>query len=166
MAECSEDNQSRYSCANCKMVGHASWDRTCPSFIEVSRRLELWDLENSYRYFPSDEPWTWEQEGCTWPQEEGLGQKNGEPDRWGGGWVNEATGALGEDVDGEWDLPAPAGGGLQAMASQGASRGLGSTNLPVGSQDDGWQEVPSRQRRLGELRHPENGSHGQGPPCS
>jgi len=148
------------------MAGHASWDRTCPSFIEASRRIELRDLESSYRYFPSDEPWTWEQEGGTWPQEEGLGRKNREPDQRGGGWVNETTGALGEDVDGEWDLPVPAGGGSQAAASQGASRGPGSSNLPVGSQDDGWQQVTGRQRRLDELRCPEDGSSGQGPQCS
>ena len=44
-----------------KTHSHASWDRMCPKFIEASKRLEYLNPESMYIYFPSDEPWTWEQ---------------------------------------------------------------------------------------------------------
>jgi len=45
------------------MAGHASWDQLCPKFIEECKRAEKMDPEHSYKYFPAQEPWTWEQEG-------------------------------------------------------------------------------------------------------
>ena len=60
-ADCTEDEQERYWFTNCKSHGHASWDCTCPKFIENSRRLEQLNPESTYIYFPTDEPWTWEQ---------------------------------------------------------------------------------------------------------
>src|SRR5882672_12307634 len=50
-AECMEDNQERYSCANCKVMGHASWDHTCPKFMQVARKVEERDLESMYKFF-------------------------------------------------------------------------------------------------------------------
>jgi len=47
-----------------------SWDQTCPKFIESSRRLEQLNPESTCIYFPTDEPWTWEQ------------TKNPEANRW------------------------------------------------------------------------------------
>ena len=61
--DCSEDEQVKFWCANCKSHGHTSWDRTCPKFIENSRRLEQLNPEGMYIYFPTEEPWTWEQSG-------------------------------------------------------------------------------------------------------
>jgi len=61
MAKCEENDYAKYSCVDCKVAGHALWDCTCPKFKEACRRLEGQDLESSYRYFPCDEPWTWEQ---------------------------------------------------------------------------------------------------------
>jgi len=48
---------------NCNALGHASWDQLCPRFIEECRKAERTDPEHTYRYFPSREAWTWEQEG-------------------------------------------------------------------------------------------------------
>jgi len=59
--ECTESDQRKYWCANCNLHGHASWDRTCPKFIECSKRLEQLNPESTYTYFPTNEPWTWEQ---------------------------------------------------------------------------------------------------------
>src|SRR5882724_6299669 len=60
-AECSECDQKKYWCVNCNLHGHASWDRTCPKFLDRSKRLEQLNPESMYTYFPTNEPWTWEQ---------------------------------------------------------------------------------------------------------
>jgi len=60
-AECTEDDQERHWCANCKTFGHTSWDQSCPKFTEESKRLKHLNPESMYIYFPTDEPWTWEQ---------------------------------------------------------------------------------------------------------
>ena len=41
---------------------HASWDRTCLKFIRASKRIERGDLESTYKFFPDENPWTWEQQ--------------------------------------------------------------------------------------------------------
>ena len=48
-------------CGN--VEGHASWDQLFPKFIEECKRAERMDPVCSYRFFPAQEPWTWEQEG-------------------------------------------------------------------------------------------------------
>ena len=60
--ECTEMVSSRFWCVNCKLVGHASWDRLCPMFLEACKWLETSDPEHMYKYFPSQDTWTWEQE--------------------------------------------------------------------------------------------------------
>jgi len=47
-------------------VGHASWDRLCPVFLEACKQLEAFDPEHMYKYFPSQDAWTWEQEATEW----------------------------------------------------------------------------------------------------
>src|SRR5882724_6429399 len=59
--ECTESDQRKYWCTNCNSHGHASWDCTCPKFIEHSKRLEQLNPESMYTYFTTNEPWTWEQ---------------------------------------------------------------------------------------------------------
>jgi hypothetical protein len=61
-AECGETNPDRYKCVNCDATGHASWDRTCPKFLAASERIEKSDPESTYKYFPDENPWTWEQQ--------------------------------------------------------------------------------------------------------
>jgi len=63
MAKCTETDHDRFWCANCNMSGHASWDHLCPRFIEECRRIEGSDLEHTYKYFPNQEAWMWEQVG-------------------------------------------------------------------------------------------------------
>jgi len=60
-AECTKYDNDKFWCVNCKELGHTSWDHLCPHFLEASRQLEITDPEHTYRFFPSQEPWTWEQ---------------------------------------------------------------------------------------------------------
>ena len=32
----------------------------CPKFVEACKRLKVRDPERSYKFFLTDEPWTWE----------------------------------------------------------------------------------------------------------
>ena len=61
VAQCTERNSGKVYCVNCKSNDHPSWNRLCPSFIALSKKMERQNLESSYRFFPTDEPWTWEQ---------------------------------------------------------------------------------------------------------
>lgn len=59
--KCAEKDQEKFHCANCKVYGHASWDRMCPIILKAANQLESSDREASYKYFPTEEEWTWEQ---------------------------------------------------------------------------------------------------------
>ena len=62
--DCTERDTNNYWCVNCKLGGHASWDRMCPCFREESERLRHRDPESTYRFYPKEDvPWTWEQNG-------------------------------------------------------------------------------------------------------
>ena len=65
-AHCEETDPVNFRCANCDMAGHASWDRTCPKFLASCDRLKKGNPESTYKYFPDNNPWTWEQ----WANEE------------------------------------------------------------------------------------------------
>ncbi|TFY52505.1 hypothetical protein EVJ58_g9981 [Rhodofomes roseus] len=50
-----------WKCVNCDELGHASWDRTCPSFIRANRKLQQSDPTSKYRFYPDlEDPRTWE----------------------------------------------------------------------------------------------------------
>ena len=59
--KCEKTDPGSYRCVNCNEAGHASWDRMCPRFMDASKRAKQADPENTYKYFPTEEPWTWEQ---------------------------------------------------------------------------------------------------------
>jgi len=59
--KCTENDQERHWCVNCKTFSHTSWDQSCPKFTEEIKRLEHLNPESMYIYFPTDKPWTWEQ---------------------------------------------------------------------------------------------------------
>ncbi|KAH9840932.1 uncharacterized protein C8Q71DRAFT_688255, partial [Rhodofomes roseus] len=47
-------------CVNCNEHGHASWERECPTFIRLNRRLQSRDPLEKYKYFPiPGDPSTW-----------------------------------------------------------------------------------------------------------
>jgi len=64
--ECTETTSGNFWCVTCKLVGHASWDRLCPAFLEVCKQLDATDTEHTYKYFPGQDAWTWEQEATGW----------------------------------------------------------------------------------------------------
>jgi hypothetical protein len=49
---------SKFRCVNCKGIGHAAWSQSCP---EYERRLGiLRSTRIHYRFFVTEEEWTWE----------------------------------------------------------------------------------------------------------
>ncbi|KIJ48541.1 hypothetical protein M422DRAFT_83769, partial [Sphaerobolus stellatus SS14] len=56
---CLEKDKDKYKCTNCRIYGHASWDRSCPSYTQTAAKLRRRDTEVTYRYIPTSEPWTW-----------------------------------------------------------------------------------------------------------
>ncbi|KAA1476911.1 hypothetical protein DENSPDRAFT_755192, partial [Dentipellis sp. KUC8613] len=58
---CEEDDKTHFWCVNCEKHGHASWDRTCATFMRRSEEMDKRTAEATYRYYPTNEPWTWEQ---------------------------------------------------------------------------------------------------------
>jgi len=60
-AECTEDSHAQFYCANCKATNNVSWDHACHKFMESCKRLEDSDPVIFYRFFLTNELWTWEQ---------------------------------------------------------------------------------------------------------
>jgi hypothetical protein len=54
----------KYRCANCLKArlkpNHAVWDRDCPSMQEERRKKAERDPSSKYKFFPTEEEWTWE----------------------------------------------------------------------------------------------------------
>ncbi|KAF8511470.1 hypothetical protein JB92DRAFT_3118072 [Gautieria morchelliformis] len=58
---CVITDPTKYRCVNCDRIGHAAWDRDCPTFKERSNKIQQRNPETSMRYFPSSrDPQTWE----------------------------------------------------------------------------------------------------------
>ena len=64
-AECTENDRSKYKCATCKTTGHASWDRLCPKFVELCNQMDGNNPKSTYKFFPSNNAWTWESVNAT-----------------------------------------------------------------------------------------------------
>src|SRR5882762_1737208 len=54
------DNPEKHYCINCKTLGHSARDRLCPVYIKHCNDLYNRRPENLYKYFPTDNPNTWE----------------------------------------------------------------------------------------------------------
>jgi hypothetical protein len=46
-------------CASCKTDDHASWSRTCPTFLRKCDEFNYRNPENSLQFFPTTDSWTW-----------------------------------------------------------------------------------------------------------
>jgi len=55
-------NREAFWCVSCKVSGHASWDRLCLAFLATSKHMEETHPKHSYKYFPSQAAWMWEQQ--------------------------------------------------------------------------------------------------------
>ena len=60
--ECAKTEREAFWCISCNVSGHVSWDRLCPGFLAASKRMEEADPKHTYKYFPRQEAWTWEQQ--------------------------------------------------------------------------------------------------------
>ena len=47
------------SCVSCKLDDHASWSRSCPTFLKKLREMNERNPENALQYIPTADPWTW-----------------------------------------------------------------------------------------------------------
>jgi hypothetical protein len=54
------DAYDKLYCVNCKIYGHAARDRLCPTFTKHCNDLNTRMPENLYKYFPTDDPTSWE----------------------------------------------------------------------------------------------------------
>jgi hypothetical protein len=62
--DCTTKDRSEYKCANSKQTGHGAADRNCPIFIAKSKELRTRVADLRYRFFPTDDPATWEPENA------------------------------------------------------------------------------------------------------
>ena len=46
-------------CVSCKTDNHASWSRSCPTFLRKIEEYNTRNPENSLQFFPTTDPWTW-----------------------------------------------------------------------------------------------------------
>jgi hypothetical protein len=53
---------SLHECANCidNLKEHSTADRTCPAYLKEKGKLHEHIPENKYRYFPTNDPCTWQ----------------------------------------------------------------------------------------------------------
>src|SRR5271155_1751026 len=62
--ECRVKNRNEHACIGCRSKKlpdrHAAWDKRCPSYVEEKAKIQSRRPEYDYRYYLSDEPWTWE----------------------------------------------------------------------------------------------------------
>jgi hypothetical protein len=49
-----------FFCANCNAQGHTAWDRNCPTFIQKWDDHKNRHAETKYRFYPTEDPLTWE----------------------------------------------------------------------------------------------------------
>ena len=55
-----DDDPDKHYCVNCKTHGHAARDRLCPTYIQHCNELNARMPENLYKFFPTNNPNTWE----------------------------------------------------------------------------------------------------------
>ena len=57
MKDC--NNKEKRHCISCNTDDHASWSRTCPTFLKKCNELDRCMPENNLPFYPASEPWTW-----------------------------------------------------------------------------------------------------------
>ena len=53
------NNKEKRHCVSCNTNDHASWSRTCPTFLKKCDELDRRMPENNLPFYPASEPWTW-----------------------------------------------------------------------------------------------------------
>lgn len=57
---CKITEKHEFRCINCEKEGHAAWDRMCPDFLAAATKFTARNPENTYKYFPTNDPESWE----------------------------------------------------------------------------------------------------------
>jgi hypothetical protein len=55
--QCPQPHNER--CVSCKITGHSSWSRKCPTYLRKVSDHNSLKPENTLQFFPTTEPWTW-----------------------------------------------------------------------------------------------------------
>jgi hypothetical protein len=59
-SQCTMTFPDLFHCVNCGVDGHAAWSRDCPTFIKKWQAHKSRNDDANYRFFPTDDPNTWE----------------------------------------------------------------------------------------------------------
>ena len=141
-SECTETDPELFACADCSEYGNASWDRTCPKFLELCNQLEANDPESTYKYFIDEQKWTWEQCGG------GTNKSNlrVEEDRTTQTNERETQQIDENDRFDTWsEMPY-----MQTQDPRPRTQRHSGANPRAGNRDTGWQRPSSRQSTIDE----------------
>jgi hypothetical protein len=158
-ANCEENDPHKFKCMNCKAAGHTSWDRTCPVFRSACTAAEKSDPEHTDKYFPNDDPWTWEQQNTEDEAEstdnllnrtntrEGRTRRTEEPPHCNG--QQESSRSCKRQQEGPENHQCR--GRERSKRRESVGGGRRAANPQIGHRDRGWQEREpgeTRQSRL------------------
>jgi hypothetical protein len=162
-AQCEESDPRKFKCMNCNADGHASWDRTCPVFKAACMAAEKSDPEHTYKYFPDENPWTWEQQNAAEEDEDTDNLLKRPSAQEGRTREAERTGHQDERQESDRSRERLQAG-PESSQHRGRPRRRESTgrdrtgaNPQVGHRDRGWQE-----REHGEVRQSRLEDYGLG----
>ncbi|KAF5317966.1 hypothetical protein D9619_012017 [Psilocybe cf. subviscida] len=164
--ECKVADSERFQCSNCKIAGsndtphegHGAAARDCPIYSRERARLIERTPGAKYRFFPTEEPWTWQIEGQE-VEFDGQDSRHWERRRWEADAMQAGVGQgrLAGGMRGEGGGRGQATGGIGAgvgrgsTASWGRGSGRGRYTIP-------WQQPTAKMRDNGWT------SRSQGPP--
>ena len=183
----------KFRCINCSKAGkpsnHAAWDWGCTSMEAAKRRKNAKNLDSQFRFFPTDEEWTWarrdiysdeEAQGLRkeWNEEPRGGFREGRADK---GWkgmkdaraTEAATGGAGE-----WTTVGPRYSSRNVGTQEPRNSNVNPTRVATGSnvtlsqldnrgasqRSSSRRGIPEsgRQSRLGDFWSGKNGVSGGG----
>ena len=131
---CVEKDRNMMACSNCRAAnngqqkGHGAADRRCPIFLVHVDRLNKTRKENSYRFYCTTDPATWENNLGNYGGDQALNPQSYREDllwqegsggrgRLGGGLGGEGGGGVQRGVDNGW-------GGVRVDTRQGVIKRL------------------------------------------
>lgn len=156
--ECRVTDPKEFTCVNCKANGmrhdHTSATRTCPIFLEAKARLQNRTPEMKFKYYPTEETWTWARtndasEFRTASQQRGPYSSTGPGSSLEGitargeGLGRLARGVMGREGGGARQ-PTEGGGGAHA-SPQGSQRPMTQTKLTHFRRSDLTADAPGDQ---------------------
>lgn len=94
--DCTVIDETQFNCVNCKNAnlphaGHGAADRRCPVFRERTLQIRARNPDNQYRFFPTDDPKTWEPLNQVDPNLNNQEATWQDGNRRAGGWAQSAN---------------------------------------------------------------------------